>query len=635
MAIELSVEQEQIKHHLDGALLVLASAGSGKTRVLTERIKYLLESQDGRFHILALTYTNKAAQEMKLRLSEVKGIDSRAFIGTIHGFCLEILEKQGYAIGLNKIPHIFERDEDRRSLLIQVFENNIDLRSYYITKTPKDQQTFIYDALNYISQQKKNLKGLKKVSLLTEKTENEKLSLMYAEYNDLLNSQNAIDFDDVILYAYKIFVERPEIAKLYRKLYKYISIDEAQDLNYAQYEFIRLLCNGEHKNVLMVGDANQSIFRFNGSDVKYMKEYFVNDFQAKTLVLNTNYRSSKAIIKAANTIKPHSMVGIVSDKEGEFQIAPCENEEAEAEWVLNKIKYLLSNKKHKDIEGVITVDRIAILARHKYVFQSVEKELSKNGFPFYYKKGNDSPIFDSDIVNLFDLGLRIISNPPDQLHYGLIHKLLKIESKIEGYKNEDGITRLKKVLDKVSAEEKNNFTELINAWELVYKDINKFSSSLDIIEKLAEKSADDNERIKILSDVIVFRELWKSYSINTPLDTKSLQNFKTQTALGITNSNHNQIGITLGTVHSVKGLEYDIVFIIGLNQGVFPDYRAVKSGGGVMEEEKNSIYVALTRSERLLYLTYPKKKFMPWDKLVPKEQQPSEFIKTLTEDKTK
>lgn len=630
MAIELSKEQDFVKHHLDGALLVLASAGSGKTRVLTERIKYLLESHEGRFHILALTYTNKAAHEMKLRLEGVKDLKERAFIGTIHGFCIEIIEKQGYAIGLTKIPHIFERDDDRRSLLVQVFENNPGLKKYYKSLGSKEQQTFIYNALNYISQQKKNLKGVRKVELTTDNNkEDEALMMMYNEYNDLLNNQNAMDFDDVILFAYKIFVERPEIAKLYRKLYKYISIDEAQDLNYAQYEFIRLLCNGEHKNVLMVGDSNQSIFSFNGSDVKFMKDYFLKDFQAKTVSLNTNYRSSKVVIKAANSIKPDSMVGIISDKEGEFQINPCETEEEEAIFVVNKIKEFLKSKIHKDIEGIITTENIAILARHRYVFHAVEKVLLAEELPFFYKKGNDTPVFDSDLVNLFDLGLRIITNPQDLLHYGEIFKLLKIEEKIDGYKNEDGLTRLKNIATKIDGDIKNDFYKLIDAWELVEKDINKFSAALGILEALSEQKSIENERIKILSDINVFKDLWKSYSRSASLDSKSLQNFKTQTALGITNSNQNQTGITLGTIHSVKGLEYDIVFIIGMNQGVFPDYRAVNSGGKFMDEEKNSIYVALTRSERLLYITYPKKKFMPWDKETPKAQHPSVFIKSL------
>ncbi|OYX26265.1 MAG: hypothetical protein B7Z06_05925, partial [Flavobacteriales bacterium 32-35-8] len=229
MKVDLSKIQTQITQHKEGALLVLAGAGSGKTRVLTERIKNLLK--DGAYHVLALTFTNKAAEEMVARLEDVEDIRERSFIGTIHSFCLEIINKQGYSIGINEMPHFFDKEEDRKALLIQVFENNITLKNYYLNKNDTEKRNFVYEVLDYISKQKKKL-------IDPIENSNDPLGYIYWEYQELLKKQNAIDFDDVIFLAYTIFANRPSIAKIYRRLYKYISVDEAQDLNFAQYEFI-------------------------------------------------------------------------------------------------------------------------------------------------------------------------------------------------------------------------------------------------------------------------------------------------------------------------------------------------------------------------------------------------------------
>jgi DNA helicase II / ATP-dependent DNA helicase PcrA len=382
--MNLSERQIEIVNHKDGALLVTASAGSGKTRVLTERIKRLLEEEEGNFHVLALTFTNKTAKEMKDRLDGVKDIDRRAFIGTIHGFCHEVIEKHGYAIGLNEVPQIFEKNEDKISILIQVFEKkgNEDLQKYYINKTTQEQEKFIYNALSYISSQKKNLKGISRFNELDKDIDNRNIQKMYDEYNNLLRDQNAMDFDEVIISAYRIFAERPSIAKIYRKQYQYISIDEAQDLNFAQYEFLKILCNGEHKNILMVGDSKQSLYHFNGSDKKFMENYFVVDFNAQIKKLDLNYRSSKAVIDVANKINPGSMQGFKTDIIGDFQIQTCLNEEEEAIWITDKIETLLKQR--------IQESEIAILARNRYLFKEIENELQKRNIKFYFKKNGES-----------------------------------------------------------------------------------------------------------------------------------------------------------------------------------------------------------------------------------------------------
>lgn len=606
----LSKIQKKITLHKENALLVLAGAGSGKTRVLTERIKNLLS--EGNYHVLALTFTNKAAEEMKFRLENVENIQDRAFIGTMHSFCLEIISKQGYSIGINEMPHFFDKEEDRKTLLIQVFENNPELKDYYLSLDDKKKGGFVYEVLDYISTQKKNL---------IDPIENSKDSLeyIYWTYNELLRQQNAIDFDDVIFIAYKIFANRMSIAKIYKRLYKYISIDEAQDLNFAQYEFIKLLCNGEHKNVLMVGDVNQSLFHFNGSDIKYMSSLFKIDFNAEEIKLTTNYRSSKAVLEIANKIKPNSAIIDSDSREGIFEVKSFLNDKEEAKWVIDKIEELISNKEVKDIEGEVTLDKIVILARNKFLFQSIENEIierNKTGrnLKYFYKRGSDVTDFGSELIILFDLGLSILSNHQDQLHFSKIQTILGVNkiSDIELLSKESGLDNLKKIFNTlIDNNDKENYQFLIKSWELIDKGINNFSNALRILEesiKLKYENLENevNELDKIIFDIQSFNQLWNNYSRETRNDMKNLQHFKTQIALGITNVGNNQNGITLGTVHSVKGLEYPIVFVIGLTQGAFPDFRAVQKMGNELESEKNAFYVAVTRAERFLFLTYPK-----------------------------
>lgn len=628
MTMEISDEQKKIIDHVDGPLLVMASPGSGKTRILTERIKCLLEQQRGGFHVLALTFTNKAALEMKNRLVSVKGIEKRSFIGTIHSFCEEVLRKHGYTIGLKNMPHIFESNDDRIAILLQVIEANPDLKRIYLSRgQPKEQAQFIYNALNYISNQKKNLKGVTDYSIDAEQ-ENKNISLMYNEYNDLLLSQNAMDFDDVILFAYRIFAERSDVARIYRQLYKFISIDEAQDLNYAQYEFIKILCNGEHKNVFMVGDTNQSLYHFNGSDSKFMKEHFTRDFDAPKCILNINFRSSKSVIRVANLIKPGSIDPSWTKVDGAFQIEACENEIKEAEWVIAKIIDILENG-HQDITGDIFKEDFAILARNKYQFENIKQQLDKSNLNYNIRKGSEGLNFESDLLRIFDLGLRVLANHQDQLHFLGIVKLLNIVQEFDNIPSSSAMERLGLLTSFLTGDALKYYPVILDAWQCVSQNINMFLKSLAFLRDYINDDMDPNEKGIIISDIAIYESVWRDYAQNTRPDLKSLQHFRTQLALGINNMSQDPTGITLSTVHFAKGLEFKVVFIVGLTQGTFPDYRAIKSGGIPLEEEKNSIYVAITRAERLLFMTYPKYRFMPWDDKTPKKQTPSEYIEIL------
>jgi DNA helicase-2/ATP-dependent DNA helicase PcrA len=623
----LSAKQRKIVENTEGAVLVLAGAGSGKTRILTEHVRYLLEHKKGHFRVLALTFTNKAAEEMESRLSGIKDLKKRAFIGTIHKFCLEVIKSQGNVIGVGKLPHIFESEEVRKKIVEELFKRNIKLKVYLEEKkSGREKQDLINRGLNFISQKKRELTlpGNEAFYNLHEAQQ-----VLYQEYNDLLKSQDAMDFDDILILAYRIFSERPKVAELYSRLYKYVCIDEAQDLNFAQYEIIKTMCLGRHNNILMVGDPNQAIYGFNGADKKFMLEFFRNDFNARVENLKINYRSSIAVIKAANRLIPGSIDEENVEIPGDFALQALETEEAEAKWVVEKIKKLLEKKNIKGMEGDISLKQIAVLARNRYVFKFLEKELEENRIDFFYKKVYKPSECESDFVKIFDLGTRILTNPLDRIHFSQICELLQIKENNVGNFN-DGLSKLTSLKDKIGDKElKQQYHVLIEAWSIISKEENQYTKALEKLEAFAQGISNDeniSQKALILEDIKELKELWRKFLTQTPTDNRTLQSFKTHVALGITSTAKNQKGVTLGTIHSVKGLEYDIVFLIGMTDGIFPDYRAVKKGVKAIEEEKNNAFVAITRSRRLLYITYPETKFMPWDNDTPYSQKPSRFL---------
>ena len=633
---KLTKAQENVVNNDADAILVLASAGSGKTHVLTERVRFLLE-REKRAHVLALTFTNKAAEEMKTRLTEsINDIQNRAFIGTIHSFCLEMIRSKGHLIGYPEMPHIFERESDRKELLNRAIEDSKKLRTWFGQQEERDQHKFIYDALYQIGLRKKYLSGTltSLVSVVGNSNKDKEWDYLYQEYNELLESQNAIDFDGIIVLAHRILIDHPKVADLYRRQYRYILVDEAQDLNFAQYEMIKALCGSKHNRVMMVGDPNQAIYGFNGSDKKYMVKSFPKDFGAVTMKLDENFRSSKAILRAANRLIPNSGdIHINTSLEGEFEIFEFGDQEKEAEWIADTITHLVNNG-HQDILGGVSHDRIAVLARTKYIFPPLEEIFFQREIPFFVKKPSDSTDFESTFVKQFDLGLRLLVNPSDQLHllqlvdsFGISRDCLNSVLSLPNIND-----RLDFIEKQVSdSAELESIRELNRSLLQIYNNVNQFSDALDNLKDFwGPKKRDEPDSVTIY-DLEELDNLWQNYCKQVPKGSRDLSHFRSQIALGTTQINKPKTGVTLGTIHSVKGLGFDIVFIMGMNDGVFPDFRSTNSVSA-LDEEKNNAYVALTRAKRLLFITYPLCKTMPWGGV--RRQLPSRFIEAI-QQKTK
>jgi DNA helicase-2/ATP-dependent DNA helicase PcrA len=617
MTIHLSETQEKIVQHGNGALLVIAGPGSGKTRVLTERVRRLISEDQGHFRILALTFTNKAANEMKERLREFPNINQRTFIGTLHSFCLEVLANRGKSVGIEGRPNILESNQDRKQILLQVVMDDPELKNQLTSaEEPKQQNQLLTNWFEIIEKAKRNLQS---PEMLTEEIHRK----VYEAYNEGLSTSNTVDFDDLLLLTYKLFTERPKIADFYRRLYRYICIDEAQDLNEAQYQVLLALCGTEYKNVMMAGDPKQAIFGWNGADTKYLDK-FQEDFQASKIVMKENYRSSKKVIDVAKALEPKYQVEGKLPIIGELKFIEAENEKDEAVLVLDYIKNLI-DKGHSDIEDPITWGRCALIGRTQYVLSSVKKELDEKGYP-YHTKISPQDENESDLLKDFELCMRILANPRANLHIKKLLNRWNIEDNSESYKHlNNGMDVLKSMTQLNST---NQQKAVLNALEAIGSEQrfnSNFTKALDRLDEFANTLENsEEERALIIQGTQVWRQNWDTFLRSEPGNNHSLISFLSHLSLGTTQQAKHE-GIALLTVHSAKGLEFDVVIVMGMVEGTFPDYRAKSSAA--LEDEKHNIFVAVTRSRRILGFSYPKTKMMPWGKT--REQKASRYLKIL------
>jgi DNA helicase-2/ATP-dependent DNA helicase PcrA len=600
MKIHPSETQQKIVHHSEGALLVIAGPGSGKTRVLTERIRRLLTEEKGHFRILALTFTNKAANEMKERLREFPNINQRTFIGTLHSFCLEVLANRGKPVGIEGRPNILESNQDRKQILLQAVMDDPELKyELNYVGEPKQQNQLLTSWFEIIEKAKRNLQI---PEMLTEEIHKK----VYEAYNESLRISNAVDFDDLLLLTYQLFTERPKIADFYRRLYKYICIDEAQDLNEAQYQVILALCGNDYRNVMMVGDPKQAIFGWNGANPKYL-DNFEQDFKADRIEMRENFRSSQKVVNVAKILDPKYEVEGKLPIVGELKFIEAENEKNEAVLVLDYIKNLIDNG-HPDVESPITWGSCALIGRTRYVLSSVEEELTKRGYP-YYQQISFQDESESDLLKDFELCMRIIGNPRAHLHLEKLINRWNIDKNSASYKHfTNGVDILNSIGKQISCKKQKAVLAALEVIDWNEQNFN-FIKALNALDEFANTLENSEERALIIEDTRLWRKDWDVFIRSQPGGNHSLTSFLNHIALGTTQQAKHE-GIALLTVHSAKGLEFDVVIIMGMVEGTFPDYRA--KNPAALEDERHNIFVAVTRSRRILGLSYPKTKMMPW-----------------------
>jgi len=604
--IRLSPQQQEVVSHVDGALLVIAGPGSGKTRVLTERIRNLLTAVPGHFRVLALTFTNKAADEMRERLTDLGDERQRAYLGTLHSFCLDMLTERGALVGVDGMPNIFEQAKDRKEILLKAAEGDSVLSDMLDEAGDARGRGQVLDSwLGHIS----HVKGHPiTYAVIEDETEQRLLDAYDAE----MRACNAYDFDDLLLLVYRLLTENPKLGDFYRRLYRFISVDEAQDLNEAQYAVLCALCGPTFKNLMLVGDDKQSIYGFNKSSPEYM-ERFQRDFQAKTIELTQNFRSSRAIVDAAKAMDAKYRVGGQLPIAGEIALLVGQTEDEEASLVVDKMQQLFTLG-HLDVEGPIGPSTCAILGRNRFVLLAIEKELKARQIP-YYKRLTANHENASDALDDFVLALRVMANPRDRLHFAALAKRWKVEAPISSTNPLDDLTWMAECAESGDAE------AIVDAVKLIDQNPPRVDmmAALDLLIRYAD-GLEEADRLAVYEDVAVFRQEWDQYLRSD--GPKSVGSFMSSKALGATQK-ANKEGVALLTVHSSKGLEFDVVFVPGMAEGTFPDYRVLNKPKELLEEGRNA-FVAVTRSKRLLYLSYPRQKVMPWGGV--RGQSPSRYL---------
>ena len=618
MNLNLSEEQSNVVKHEEGALLVIAGPGAGKTRVLTERIKRLLNRDEKKFHILALTFTNKAANEMKERLSEVPNLQDRTFIGTIHSFCKDVLLKRGMFLGIKDPIGILQGLEEQKGLIYEAINNDSFLKTKFDGMyNTKERSKFISDMLSYISEQKLNMIT---PEMLPQSTERE----VYEAYNLELSKSHLLDFNDLLLNTYLLFTKFPKIANLYRKQYEYIFIDEAQDLSKSHYELLKALCVKEFKNVMMVGDKNQSIYGFNGSSPEYM-DLFQKDFDAKKIELTKNFRSSKAVVKAAKCLFKDYNVNEQLPIQGSIKLIVSPDEKSEAKSVLDYIKDKIQNG-DDSLEMKVSWDKFAILGRNRYVFKHIVELLKAEKIPFYERLSNDFQ-YESDIMREFECCIFLLSNPFDIIHKNILIKQWGIKNMdltlTENVSN--GVDLIKKLKSLTTSKTSMIVYKAIES--ILYKnDDFNLRPALKFLNSYSSEIIDENERFIFTKDLEDYELKWNNFLRKQEGGYHNISSFLSSIALGETDSGKKD-GIGILTLHSSKGLEFDVVVIIGMVEGIFPDYRA--NTHKKLDEERRNAFVAITRSRRLLVLSYPETRVMPWGAEL--RSTPSRFLEEIKE----
>ena len=590
--------QKEAVNHVDGPCLVIAGAGSGKTKVLTTRIAKLISEGIPDYQILAITFTNKAAKEMKERLSKLTNAE-HSFVGTFHSFGVRLLRENTEESGLKKNFTILDSD-DVTSLIKKIIkEKGYDSKEI----TPG----FVKNRISFIKNELLSNDEIEKYF----KTDAEQIAYeIYKEYSQKLKQNNSVDFDDLLKIPVMLFKNNQSILEKYQNRYRYILIDEYQDTNEVQYQLVKLLAQ-KYKNLFVVGDPDQSIYQFRGANYKNILN-FENDYKdTKVISLDDNYRSTKMILDAANSViknnKERKEKNLRSHHgEGlKIKYTRAYDERQEASYVTSEIKKLLEMGRKKN--------EIAVFYRTNAQSRIVEEQFLKENIP--YKVVGSYYFYARKEIKDLICYLRLILNENDDIS---LRRVINVP------KRKIGNATIEKLENKASTENKSIFEIIKDGKELAFKNLilelkhDSESMSLtelitDIIEKSGMKKELESEGS--LESELRLDNLNEFKSITTTFESRTgsvdLGDFLEEISLISDISEHQDTTdvVTLMTLHSAKGLEFPFVFLIGMEDGIFPHQNSFLEEGG-LEEERRLCYVGITRAKERLYLLNAKSRMM-------------------------
>jgi len=604
----------------DGPILILAGPGSGKTRVVTHKIAYLLEQEKAKpWEILAITFTNKAAKEMKVRLESLIEEDIKGMqISTFHSFGLKVIKENYDFFNLNKTFTILD-ETDSVSVIKKILKDlNLDEKIY----NPKTIKHKISGAKNELL----NPEGYS----VYAKTEIEKNVVeVYKKYQKKLIQNSSVDFDDLLMLPIVLFKKNKEALEYYQNRYKYIFIDEYQDTNEAQYVLSKMI-SAKHNNICVVGDESQSIYSWRGANYKNILNFEKDYKDAKVILLEQNYRSTKTIIEAANSViknnkeKKDKHLWTDNDKGSKIKYLRCYDEKDEVLNIINEIKQFKS-------EG-IPYKEMVVLYRTNAQSQSIERGFIENTIP--YKVVGSYAYFNRKEIRDLVAYLRLINNNDDDV------SLLRA---INAPKRGIGNKTIEKLENKANEENTSIFKAIDSGKELQFKelilDINekmKDKSFVDIVELVLDKSG-IREELKVektlenesrLENLEEFKSIARNFEDYNPGAT--LEEFLIEISLisDVKEAKDEDEVVTLMTMHAVKGLEFDVVFVTGLEEGLFPHSNSMFEESE-LEEERRIFYVAITRAKKVLYLTNARSRML-FGQI--KSNLPSRFIDEINQE---
>ena len=605
----LNPQQLEAVKATDGPLLIMAGAGSGKTRVLTQRIAYLMvEKGINPYNILAITFTNKAAREMRERIGKVMGgAADEVWISTFHSMCVRILRRDIDRIGYNRNFTILDSTDQLSVIKGILKDKNIDPKKF-------DPRAI----LGSISSAKNELITPEELSKQTGSYYEQIVHDVYEEYQKKLHKNQALDFDDLIMKTIGLFQRVPEVLEYYQRKFQYIHVDEYQDTNRAQYMLVKLLA-ARFQNLCVVGDSDQSIYGWRGADIANILSFEKDYPRANVIMLEQNYRSTKKILLAANEVikknsnrKPKNLW--TENNDGQLiTYFRGDTEQSEAQFVAGKIQEL-AQKENRELSD------FAILYRTNAQSRVMEEVLLKSNIEYSIVGG--IKFYDRKEIKDILAYLRLISNPDDDISLQRVINVPKRGvgstslDKISRYAQMNGISMYKALheMEHIGVSPKitnacSEFRDLIRNYTAMQEYLSVTELVEEVLEKSgyremlkAEKSLEAQSRLENIDEFLSVTTAFEKSS-----DDRSLIAFLTDLALvadidRLDEEDKVQESVVLMTLHSAKGLEFPVVFLMGLEEGVFPHSRSLMEEEE-MEEERRLAYVGITRAEEQLFIT--------------------------------
>ena len=600
----LNPEQKRAVETTEGPVLMLAGAGSGKTRALTYRVANLLEKGIPAYNILAITFTNKAAREMRDRIDRITdGRAGDAWVLTFHSCCARILRRDIEKLGYERAFSIYDDDDQMAVIKDLLKKNNIDDKFL----PPRELKSKISDAKN------KLLSPDEWFQQSAKDYRCQMISDIYHEYEARLKSSNALDFDDLLVRTLELLTTHPPVLEAYRNRFHYIHVDEYQDTNYAQYMFVRLLA-GDRRNLCVVGDDDQSVYGWRGADIRNILEFEQDFSDCKIIKLERNYRSTANILDAANNVIAHNegrkekTLWTEAGEGAPIKVFGAGDEREEAAWICDRISQM--NQTGESYGG------ISVLYRMNAQSRVMEEMLVRAQIP--YRVFGGTRFYDRREVKDIIAYLRTLVNPTDDVS---LRRIINTPRRAIGDATIAELTR--------SAVEQD--TSLFNAMleppaalaSRARKSVGDFAMLLtrlmalkdtmglgDFVELLIEETKlemqylkEDSEEARTrVENIREFVGAVREYEKKT--ENATLEGFLENVALvtDLDNMPEEQQAVTLMTMHSAKGLEFDTVFLVGMEQGLFPSNMAMNEGR--VEEERRLMYVGITRARKQLYISY-------------------------------